>query len=325
MKRLLVDFDAFKYTAASIAEKRSITVTQLKTGRKRDFDNRQQFKTFLAENNVVYNPEKWEIKDNIFPLSFDIAKNYINNSMNKIINDFGKCKIEGYIGKGDSFRVGLSTVLKYKGNRDGLIKPVYLQPVVKYMQEKYNCEVVTGIEVDDRVVIEATADKDAIIIGEDKDYRGCQVNFYDFNNEVLHTPSGLGHLELTNTKAGNKKYIGNGVLMFYFQVLSGDASDNYKANSASDLKWGDAAAYKALKDCKTVREAYETVVSCYKKLYPALKKVPHWNGDKNSELSVDWKYMLEENISMAYLLRRENEINGITKEEYHEKFKAGGY
>jgi hypothetical protein len=83
--------------------------------------------------------------------------------------------------------------------------------------------------------------------------------------------------------------------------MNGDSSDNYFANSANpDVKWADMSAYNVLKDAKNDKEAWEALVRGYKTIYPAPRKIVGWRGD---EIEVDALYMLQENFSLAKMLR----------------------
>jgi hypothetical protein len=44
----------------------------------------------------------------------------------------------------------------------------------------------------------------------------------------------------------------------------------------------------------------EALVKGYKTLYPAPKKIISWRGD---EITVDWLYCLQENFTLAHMLR----------------------
>ena len=111
---------------------------------------------------------------------------------------------------------------------------------------------------------------------------------------------GLGSLWLDS----KGKVTGKGRIFFYHQVLSGDTSDNYAANSASDIEWGEKSSYKLLKDCQTDKEALEALKKGYQLIYPETKVIKSWKG---KDIEVDWKYALNENWDLARMLRWEND------------------
>ena len=209
-----------------------------------------------------------------------------------------------YIGEGKSFRVERSTIWEYKSNRKDTLKPLHLEEVSNHLIKKYSPEVVTYYEADDRVVMDAYRNKSKCVVGVDKDYFGCDVLFFNANqvDKGIQDCSGLGSLYL-NAK-GEVKGIGR--MFFYHQILSGDSSDNYKANSANpEFEWGDKSSYKLLKDCKTDKEALEAIKQGYQLIYPEPRIISGWKGD---EIEVDWLYCAEENFQMARMLRWENGV-----------------
>ena len=60
------------------------------------------------------------------------------------------------------------------------------------------------------------------------------------------------------------------------------------------------AAYDILRVAKNDKEAFEALVKGYKTLYPEKKTIKGWRGN---DIEIDWLYMLQENFSMARMLR----------------------
>ena len=88
-----------------------------------------------------------------------------------------------FVGKGESQRVEQSTLVKYKSGREGSLRPLHKDAIVEYMIKHHNAEVVEGIEVDDKVTMEAWKDPHNVIYGIDKDYLGTHSRV--FNLEYL--------------------------------------------------------------------------------------------------------------------------------------------
>lgn len=320
-KTAVIDLDFVKYSAASVGDRRWIEVTHNETGKKREFDGREQFwgrvgsggwfsatnQKRLSKGLVLLKTEDFTIEDKIE--ASEPIENILHTA--KLMVD-GALKASGaeqyiaYYGKGDSFRVELSTLLEYKGQRTAL-KPTYLDDVTEYLAHKFNGIKVTGIEADDAVVMECWGKPNYFILGIDKDYRGSGVNFFDVNNpsEGVIDTSGLGELRLKD----NGKVTGKGLLFKLWQICSEDNVDNYKANCFSKIKWGAKSAYKALVDCKSEQEAWQATVDVFKKLYPEPVKVKGWRGDI---ILIDWLYVLQEMYNMAHLQRWENDTSLIT-------------
>ena len=332
-KTAVWDLDYIRYAVGFASEKRNILVVNKQSGDESVYPSRTAFYGrgkakdggVLAEINKSRDtpllPDDFEIFDQQVaePIEFCLhsAKQKIE-SVNKIL---GVKNMIGYHGVGASFRLESSTVLGYKMNRENTLKPIHLEEITEYIVKKYKSIPCTHLEADDWCIISSINDKSAVVVTHDTDVRGCAV--YSFNPakpelEVLDG-RGFGSLwveEKVNSRGRVEKTVrGIGRMFFYFQLASSDPVDNYYANAASPLKWGDMSAYNALKDCQNDKEALQAVVNVYKTLYPQTYTVQGWRGDV---LSVGWKYMLSENWTMARMLRTPDE--NITAEEVFTRF-----
>ena len=306
----VVDFDFVKYTVASIGENKTIKAIH-PSGVEIDCKTRTELwghylkkgggilAEFNKANNKHLRPEEFEIIDLVTYEPIENILHTANQMVARSIRESGATSFSGYVGKGASFRLGRSTILEYKGNRKDTEKPKFLDEVTDHIIRKYNPDVVEGLEADDWVVIDCNGRKDRVVVGVDKDYRGCNVLYYDVNrpNDGVINCMQLGELFLKS----NGDVTGKGRKFFYHQILSGDGSDNYKANSANpDIKWGEKSSYKLLKDCQTDKDCFEAMKKGYQLIYPEPKKIIGWRGD---ELEIDWKYVFDENFDMARMLR----------------------
>ncbi len=318
MKRLVFDFDAYKYSIASVCEKRSIITTHISSGREKEFNNRTEFwghhkkreGGWLAELNKQ---RALDDKEPFLPSDFDIADKQVaqpvsymcqtvKQAIAKVCNTLGVSSYYGYTGRGESWRVGASTIIEYKGDRKESLKPLMLEDIEDYLKRHHNATEVRGLEVDDQVVIDCFANKNLILVGIDKDFDGVEP-IWLFNPDKMEREQrieGLGKL-WADAKG---KVRGEGRKFFYHQLLSGDDSDCYWANSASDVKWGDKSSFKLLDPCKTDKECWQAVVDGYKSLYPEPKEITGWRGDK---FPIDWQYVLAENACMAHMLRSKDD------------------
>ena len=319
----VIDLDFVKYAAASVGDKRWITVKHIKSGKEADFDGREQFwgrkgnGGWLVKQNEKrvegglepYTIGDFEITDKTEPK--DPIENILHSAKAMIESAIKASGAEQYIafyGKGEPDRVQRSTLLEYKGNRKGTPKPSYLDEVTDYIAFKFDGEKVIGIECDDKVVQIAYDKPNYFVLGIDKDYRGSGANFFDVNHpeEGIINTRGLGELFLRD----NGKVSGRGLLFKLWQMCSQDTIDNYKANCFSDIKWGEKSAYKALKDCQTEQEAWQAAVEVFKKLYPEPKTVTGWRGD---DIEIDWMYVMQEMFDLAHMQRWENDLVDIQK------------
>lgn len=331
MTRLCFDYDPILYTAGSVGETRTIKVVHRESGDEAEFANRTAFwghwkkkaGGYLAEWNSVKaehnrrKPEDFDIVD------VQVAGPLANclHTMKQVITGITEAVgvddgYYGYSGRGTVFREDVSTVIKYKGNRDGALRPVLLDDLKAYLEKHHACRIIEKIEADDACTIdqytayqrwkETKSDKDKLVLAYvDKDYLGTTAHLYNTTEaKGIDSYDGFGYLSL-DTTCKPSKVRGRGRMWLYYQTMNGDDSDNYFANSANpDVKWADMSAYNVLKDCKTDKEAFEAMLRGYRLIYPAPKKIIGWRGD---ELTVDAMYMLQENFTLARMLRWEND------------------
>lgn len=312
-----VDADMFKYSIASVGEKRSITVTHNASGNQMDFDTRTDFwgrgkkkdGGWLGERNKErdspFTADEFTIED--IQTITDPIENILHSAKMQVDSALKNSGIKGnnykfYLGKGDSFRLDRSTLMKYKGNRDNTLRPLLLDDVVEYLTKKYNAEIITDIEVDDKVIIESVANPNSIVIAEDKDALTCPVKVFNPNKIDDGIVDCTGYGAVYRDDKG--KVRGHGIIFKYWQLLAGDTSDNYKPQCFSDVRWGDVAAYNAIKDCRTHKECWQAIVDSYKKLYPETKTIEGWRGDK---IEIDWMYVLQEITDLQHMLRWEGD------------------
>lgn len=311
-KRLVFDFDYIKYTIAAACEKRECVVTHKPTGKQKIFKTKTDFQGhwkkrdggWLAETNLnrmqegkaPFDINEFEFSDKQTPEPLEFALSSVKNHINNIVETLGATSYYGYLGKGDSWRVEASTLLKYKGSRGALLKPIHLEEIEKYLITSHNAKIVRGLESDDKCVIDCTTNPELILVGVEKDFQGCNIKYYRHGvDEKPQDIKGFGELYL-NTKGAVK---GHGYVWWLHQVLSGDSSDEYAANSATDKKWGEKSSYKLLAPCTNEKEAWEAVIKGYKQLYPEPKLFKGWRGD---EFMVDARYVLNENCVMAKMM-----------------------
>ena len=310
----IIDLDYVKYAAASVGEKRSIVVTHKSSGREKEFNTRTEFygrdkaKTggWLGELNAKrdspFSADEFEIIDKQVAEPIDhvlqIAKSQVEGDLKRL----GTSKYKAILGKGDSFRVELSTLKKYKDNRKEMLRPLHMDAVTEYLERKFKAEVVTGIEADDACVMEAYNSPNAVVQGLDKDYYGQPVKFFNVNrsDEGVVDCNQFGKLWLDDK--GDVRGVGR--MHLYWQIASNDTSDNYAANCFSDIKWAGKSAYKSLVEATTDQEAWCKLKDVFQHLYPEEKTVLGW---RNDPISLTWDYVLNEMFMMARMLKFEGE------------------
>lgn len=310
------DLDAIKYTVASVGEKKSIIAHNKVTGDAHPFKTRTEFYgrgkkkdggwlgTQNFANDTNYTVDDFDIEDVVvlepLPNIFHTAKLLVD----KIISESGAKSWYGGIGKGESMRVAKSTLLEYKGTRN--VKPYYIDDVIDYLERKYKPEIITGIECDDWLVMETINDKNKFVIVEDKDMLGTPINVYNFNrpSDGIVDCRGFGSIWKDTVTTKTPKVWGKGRMFKYYQIISEDKVDNFKANCFSEIPWGSVSAYDSLVNCKDDKEAFQAMKGVFKTLYPEPKTITGWRGD---QIEIDWLYVFGEMMDMAHLHRWEND------------------
>ena len=153
----IVDADFIKYAAAACGETRSILVINNETGDEYKFKTRTEFYGrgkaknggWLGEYNLAkdlnLSAEDFTIQDVQTKLDFSNCTNVVDYQIKSSLAGLGTKKYKAFIGRGDSFRVERSTLLKYKGHRTSLLKPLYLKDVEEYLIDKYNGYLEKGV------------------------------------------------------------------------------------------------------------------------------------------------------------------------------------
>lgn len=317
----VLDLDAVKYSVASVGESRTINVIHKSSGREKEFNNRTEFwgrgkkvGGWLGEQNEVrlekglepFSPDDFEIQDK--QTVTEPLQNVLHSAkltVESALTSLGTKKYQAFLGKGESFRVEKSTLLKYKSGREKDLRPLLLDDVTEYLAKKFNAEIVTGIECDDRVTMETYKQPNKVIVGVDKDFYGCGGNFFNMNKpeEGIIKTDVFGTLYRDN----KKKIRGCGRMFKLFQACSQDDSDTYKANCMSDVKWGEVSAFNALCNATNDKELFQSAAEVFKKLYPEPKIITGWRGN---EIEIDWLYVFQEMMNMCHMLRFEgDEVN----------------
>lgn len=313
----VIDLDFVKYGAASFGQETWIEVTHKKSGRKKEFPGRQQFWGRRGSGGWFKKTNDERVEKGLELMAIDDfsiedkaqlsepIENVLHSSKTMVesaIKKSGATSYEAYYGSGDPFRVELSTLWKYKGNRENLLKPLLLNDVTQYLAHKFQGQLITGIETDDKVVMECWGKPNKFILGVDKDYYGSGARFFNVNRpeDGIIDTNCLGKL----WRDDKGKVRGYGRMFKLFQVCSQDSIDHYKANCFSDRKWGEVKAYTALSDSKNDKELFENAVQVFKTLYPEPKAIKGWRGD---DIEIDWLYVFQEMMDMAHLQRWEND------------------
>ena len=312
-KRLLiVDGDLVAYRHAAAAETRTIIAKHLKSSREKEFKTRTELKKFLADKNIEFKAEDYEITDHQHPVDISFAISTVNASIEKLLENTWCDELEIYIGSGKTFRHSLPLPSPYKDNREDMLKPLHLTAVRNQLKRKYKAKVVeNGLEVDDVVTIRSYEclqnDQEAVLASVDKDSYQCQgVSLYNWLAEEpkIELIPDIGHLR--KVKSAVK---GDGLMFLALQVLAGDTADTYKGYELSKVSYGPAKAMKALQDCTTEQQILRVLISEFKRLYPEPFSYTDCHGVEHEES--DWFDMLQLYWSCAYMKRSWDDVSSF--------------
>lgn len=332
---ILVDDDIIKYSVASVGQRNWINITSETCPDVTKWSEFENITSFWGRKKAPSEWVEWVYKLLDIPKEYQKPKEWfsvekcseVSEPLENILHS-AKLKIEGAIngvkaavgegeftvehvmGEGDSFRLGLSTLKKYKGERPPE-KPLMFDDVVSYLKGKYKPTIAKDIEADDWLVMRSMELEEAgynvVVVCIDKDMYTSPIQVFnpDRPEEGIVDCRGLGKLWLDGGKVR-----GTGRLFKYFQIISEDSIDNYKANCFSTVKWGAKSAYKVLVDCKDDKEAWQVMWDTFKMLYPNPIKVDGWKGE---ELEIDALYVFQEMVNMAHLHRHKDDFIDVKK------------
>lgn len=319
MTTALIDGDWLVYAAGFINEERVISVKHISSGKVREYKNRTEFwggkrkeiGGWLGEVNKAreetgkrpFTKEEFEITDIQRANDISHALHTVKAMIKNVLRDTGCKDYKIFVGKGDSFRVDRSTLWKYKGQREVVLRPILKDQIVQYLLDHHGAILCTYFEADDMVIMEAYKNKDSIVVSPDKDTGGCAVKWYNPQHPDRGVIDCSGFGSIWFDEKGEVRGIGR--KFFYYQVAYGDDVDNYKSNCMSSVRFGKKGAFDAIEPCKTDKECMEALKSIYMKLYPEPTVVDGWRVDR---ILINWEYVLNEIWDMARMMRHEKDF-----------------
>lgn len=316
MKVICFDYDAICFRAAAANQKRSIKCFHKPTGNVEIFKTRTEFYGhhkkksggWLAQQEGLL-LEDYTIEDVVEPEPMKFALKSVRDKIKSICEELQADVYYGYVGGDTNFRKDICTLLPYKGQRTGEL-PVHLSACKEYVVRYHNAKVSELVEADDLIATDnylAVKNKeDFVAVCLDKDFKGCDGNWYYYLDEDYREVRGFGKL----WRKSNGDVDGVGRLFKYWQVCGSDSADNYFAHCFSDAENGDVTAYNALKGCKNDTEAFLAMKEHFQYLYPEPKEITNWRGDT---FTVDWFYVMNEMFQLAHLRRWKDDIIDLRK------------
>lgn len=258
---LLVDGDIIRYRCAFAAEKTRYLVTHVDQWLA-EFETAKEAKDFAEKSNPA--GVVWSRKE-VQPVEF--ALQCAKTTLEALMERFKPWAIKPILTGPGNFRDTLAVTKPYKGNRLEA-KPKHYNAVADYLIEHWNAYVVRGIEADDAIGINLTADPErSVSVSTDKDLDQIAGWHYDWVGSELYYVSRR-----------------DADFALYTQILAGDPTDNIPGIPGI----GTAKARKILEGAKNRQELCERAWTTYKD-----------NG-------FDKEYFLEQ-ANLVYIWRKEND------------------
>jgi len=303
--KVFVDSDTLLFSAAAVAEQRSIEVTHDSTGITKAFKTRTEFKDLMKSKGK--STEGYSIQDVQTEEPVENCLQIVKGTANKILTNFDFCDVTFIAGDFNNFRLELPLPSKYKGSREGTLRPVHLKAAHSYFQQQYKSVRAMNKEADDEIAVLAykalMEGYDAVILSPDKDARqfdGIKIGDYDSAPDTLVLVKETHEVKLSE----DKKVKTYGIPWLAYQWLVGDPSDCYKPTELAKVKYGDVSAYKELVNLNTPKEILELVVSKYKQWYPDKFEYTDWNGQQHE---ADYITMLDLYYRCARMMRSKDD------------------
>ena len=236
--KLLIDGDLLVYRAAFAAQH---TEHQVFLGEEvfpvESFRYKKDLKNYLTENKL--GADEYSIVS--LPIVEPVANalHSIKHMINSMLGRFNTKDYVVYItGKGN-YREDIFP--EYKANRKDMEKPVHYEAARNYLIDRWNAEVIDGMEADDALGL---AQQDNTIIASiDKDLDCVPGWHYNFVKDVLY-----------EVETDDADYF------FFRQLLTGDATDNIPGLPGV----GNKTADKILAKAYTIEEMFEKCKERYK-------------------------------------------------------------
>ena len=311
---VVLDGDELAYIVSAVCEQRCLVYTNTVNEVEMPFKNKTLFKKFMQGLTVPEGHFTVEEKQVAEPAqnAFSTLKAKLTKTRKKFETD----NIEIYISGVDNFRDNIPLPNKYKGNRDGLIRPLLLDQCKDYLVKYHNAKVVDGVEADDWLAIRAydgfSTGKKIIACSQDKDNLGNSGWYFNpekENAEMMYI-EGLGELYL-DTSNKTPKVAGQGRKWLYYQWIAGDSADHYEPRDIAKqlgiklAPFGDKSALKLLQDLNTDKECIQAVHDLFKSWYGTeFVTYTVWDG---SELTTDYVGIMQIYLDCARMLRWEND------------------
>lgn len=336
-----LDLDQTAFVAAAGAEKRTVLVTHIKSGRQMEFKNRTEFhgrqKTvvggWLKDQNTnmeakalssgrkftPWTRDDFTIEDKQVAEPVENCLHLLKIKINAIIEHMGGAKGIGILGGTGNFRLVLPTPEIYKGNREDTIRPLLLGECREYVKKKYGAIVIDGIEADDYLTMrqyegwlhyKKTGKFNQIVASFDKDQVQCPGLIFNTMRDSTerswkHPLPWLIDDSMGEIWMEKGKVKGWGKKFFGYQMLFGDQSDNVKPYQNFDkIRFGETSAFQIISPCQDENSMWTAIVNQYKGWFPDGVEFTDHMGIDRKFTAGQWASVI---FQAVYMKRREKD------------------
>lgn len=314
---VVIDGDEIAYKCAAENEERGVKVTNTSNEASANFKNKTEFKKLV---------HSLEVPDDLFTIEdTQVGGSKINaqGTLKRMITNLCKAVDAGayeiYIGGKDNFRDSLPLPRKYKGDREGTVRPILLKDMKDYLVRFHKAVEIEGREADDQLTTRMydgyKSNKKIVAATQDKDAKQTSGWLYDPNSKKIQFIDGFGELEIV--ELSKKTVKGAGRKFLYFQMVFGDSADCYdprdlaKTVTGKKPSFGEITAYNLMKDLNTDKECLEAVTGLYKGWFGEDKfSYTDW---KETEHTITWVDALQLYTDCAFMQRWEGDRLDIRK------------
>lgn len=291
----VVDLDYLAFKVASVLEDRFVKVYDENDKLIGEYKNRTEFKKSkdFVEEYKVEDCQQLK-KDHQSTMVFLLRK-----SMEDIRKATKVDKVILAAGGDTNFRDRIPSPQKYKGNREGLLRPLTLKDCKELAMSSYTTVKGEDCEADDVISMyqfRSYFDKENRIVAVTTDKDALQTCGYLYNpessrgmasNEVTLI-DGLGTLEMVKKSNKNKLSFSGRMVLYCQSGLLGDSTDNYdpsylykKLNGITKAAhmYTDLKCFNRLKECKTDKDVLASIHDQWYEWYKDIKGWEDWQGN----------------------------------------------
>lgn len=242
---ILIDGDGLIYRCGFATEKTRYCVTTGLTDKPpKYFDSSKEAVLAADTNDFVWTRKEFEPVENAIAL--------IDGTIKKILSFYSSHHEDTRIILSPSvgnFRDKIATFAKYKGNRDGAVRPKHYPELLRHLVVGYGATITNGAEADDGISILASQIPEHVVVSLDKDLDQIPGLHYNWVQEKQYVI--------------DKK---EACINLYSQILAGDTTDNIPGIEGI----GPVKARKMLQGCTSIYDCWEVVRAAYQDKYGSI-------------------------------------------------------